>query len=78
MENRSNHIRSNRTDCKHNFRILNQRTSGGRIRKKTRTDKNMVLIDRKLLFSNKYYLMICVTYICQRIYSAMLNMVFTI
>ena len=28
----------------------------------------------KLLFSNKYYLMICVTYICQQIYSAMLNM----
>ncbi len=28
----------------------------------------------KLLFSNKYYLMICATYICQQIYSAMLNM----
>lgn len=28
----------------------------------------------KLLFSNKYYLMICGTYICQQIYSAMLNM----
>lgn len=28
----------------------------------------------KLLFSNKYYIMICVTYILQQIYSAMLNM----
>ena len=28
----------------------------------------------KLLFTNKYYLMICATYICQQIYSAMLNM----
>ena len=28
----------------------------------------------KLLFSNKYYLMICVTYILQQIYSAMLSM----
>ena len=28
----------------------------------------------ELLFSNKYYLMICMTYICQQIYSAMLNM----
>ena len=28
----------------------------------------------KLLFSNKYYLMICMAFICQQIYSAMLNM----
>ena len=28
----------------------------------------------ELLFSNKYYLMICMTYICQQIYTAMLNM----
>lgn len=28
----------------------------------------------KLLFSNKYYIMISVTYICQQTYSAMLNM----
>ena len=28
----------------------------------------------KLLFANKYYIMICVTYILQQIYSAMLNM----
>lgn len=33
------------------------------------------LIDAaKLLFSNKYYLMICVTYILQQIYSAMISM----
>lgn len=28
----------------------------------------------KLLFSNKYYIMICVTYILQQVYTAMLNM----
>ena len=29
---------------------------------------------RKLLFTNKYYVMICATYILQQIYTAMLNM----
>lgn len=39
------------------------------------TEEKYGLIEAaKLLFSNKYYLMICVTYICQQIYSAMLNM----
>ena len=45
MENRSNHIRSNRTDCKHNFRILNQRTSGGRIKGRQRTDRRKIWFD---------------------------------
>ena len=39
------------------------------------TEEKYGLIEAaKLLFSNKYYLMICATYICQQIYSAMLNM----
>ena len=38
-------------------------------------DEKYSLIDAgKLLFTNKYYVMICATYICQQIYSAMLNM----
>lgn len=38
-------------------------------------DEKYSLIDAaKLLFSNKYYLMICITYILQQIYAAMLNM----
>lgn len=38
-------------------------------------DEKYSLIDAaKLLFSNKYYIMICATYILQQIYSAMLNM----
>ena len=38
-------------------------------------DEKYSLIEAaKLLFSNKYYLMICVTYILQQIYAAMLNM----
>ena len=37
-------------------------------------DKEGLVEAAKLLFSNKYYLMICATYICQQIYSAMLNM----
>ncbi len=38
-------------------------------------DEKYTLIDAaKLLFTNKYYVMICVTYILQQIYSAMLNM----
>ena len=45
MENRSNHIRSNRTDCKHNFRILDQRTSGGRIKGRQRTDRRKIWFD---------------------------------
>ena len=41
----------------------------------TKTDEKYNLVEAaKLLFSNKYYLMICVTYILQQIYSAMLNM----
>ena len=39
------------------------------------TEEKYSLIDAgKLLFTNKYYVMICATYICQQIYSAMLNM----
>ena len=39
------------------------------------TEEKYSLVEAaKLLFSNKYYLMICATYICQQIYSAMLNM----
>ena len=42
---------------------------------KDHTEEKYGLIEAaKLLFSNKYYLMICATYICQQIYSAMLNM----
>lgn len=42
---------------------------------KNHTEEKYGLIEAaKLLFSNKYYLMICATYICQQIYSAMLNM----
>lgn len=38
-------------------------------------DEKYSLIEAaKLLFANKYYIMICVTYILQQIYSAMLNM----
>lgn len=38
-------------------------------------DEKYSLIEAaKLLFSNKYYIMICVTYILQQIYSAMLSM----
>ena len=39
------------------------------------TDEKYSLVEAaKLLFANKYYIMICVTYILQQIYSAMLNM----
>lgn len=39
------------------------------------TDEKYSLIDAgKLLFTNKYYVMICITYILQQIYTAMLNM----
>lgn len=42
---------------------------------KDHTEEKYGLVEAaKLLFSNKYYLMICATYICQQIYSAMLNM----
>ena len=42
---------------------------------KDHTEEKYSLVEAaKLLFSNKYYLMICATYICQQIYSAMLNM----
>lgn len=37
-------------------------------------EKYSLVVAAKLLFSNKYYLMICVTYILQQIYTAMLNM----
>lgn len=38
-------------------------------------DEKYSLIDAaKLLFSNKYYIMICATYILQQIYTAMINM----
>lgn len=37
-------------------------------------EKYSLLTAAKLLVSNKYYLMICVTYILQQIYTAMLNM----
>lgn len=38
-------------------------------------DEKYTLIDAaKLLFSNKYYVMICATYILQQIYGAMINM----
>ena len=39
------------------------------------SDEKYSLVEAaKLLFANKYYIMICVTYILQQIYSAMLNM----
>ena len=39
------------------------------------TDEKYSLLDAgKLLFTNKYYVMICATYILQQIYTAMLNM----
>lgn len=42
---------------------------------KDTTDEKYRLIDAaRLLFSNKYYIMICATYILQQVYSAMLNM----
>lgn len=43
--------------------------------KNAKADEKYSLVEAaKLLFSNKYYIMICVTYILQQIYSAMLNM----
>ncbi len=42
---------------------------------KSGVDEKYTLIDAaKLLFSNKYYVMICATYILQQIYTAMVNM----
>ena len=42
---------------------------------KSGVDEKYTLIDAaKLLFSNKYYVMICATYILQQIYIAMVNM----
>ena len=41
---------------------------------KDQEEKYSLIEAAKLLVSNKYYLMICVTYICQQIYTAMLNM----
>ncbi|MDO5539237.1 MAG: MFS transporter [Eubacteriales bacterium] len=37
-------------------------------------EKYSLLVAAKLLLSNKFYIMICVTYILQQIYTAMLNM----
>lgn len=37
-------------------------------------EKYSLVVAAKLLVSNKYYLMICITYILQQIYTAMLNM----
>ena len=43
--------------------------------KEAGTEERYSLIDAgKLLFTNKYYVMICATYILQQIYTAMLNM----
>lgn len=42
--------------------------------KKTESEKYGIVEAAKLLFSNKYYVMICATYILQQIYSAMLSM----
>ena len=41
---------------------------------KDQEEKYSLIEAAKLLVSNKYYLMICGTYVCQQIYSAMLNM----
>lgn len=41
---------------------------------KDQEEKYSLIEAAKLLVSNKYYLMICGTYICQQIYTAMLNM----
>lgn len=43
--------------------------------KQSENDEKYSLLDAaKLLFTNKYYVMICATYILQQIYTAMLNM----
>lgn len=41
---------------------------------KDQEEKYSLIEAAKLLVSNKYYLMICGTYVCQQIYTAMLNM----
>lgn len=41
---------------------------------KDQKEKYSLIEAAKLLVSNKYYLMICGTYVCQQIYTAMLNM----
>lgn len=41
---------------------------------KDQEEKYSLVEAAKLLVSNKYYLMICGTYVCQQIYTAMLNM----
>lgn len=41
---------------------------------KDQEEKYSLIEAAKLLVSNKYYLMICDTYVCQQIYTAMLNM----
>lgn len=41
---------------------------------KDQEEKYSLIKAAKLLVSNKYYLMICGTYVCQQIYTAMLNM----
>lgn len=41
---------------------------------KDQEEKYSLIEVAKLLVSNKYYLMICGTYVCQQIYTAMLNM----
>ena len=41
---------------------------------KDQEEKYSLIEAAKLLVSNKYYLMICGTYVCQHIYTAMLNM----
>lgn len=41
---------------------------------KDQEEKYSLIETAKLLVSNKYYLMICGTYVCQQIYTAMLNM----
>ena len=66
--------------CQHPLRFLREGTAGRRIggyhrQKEIEQDEKYNLVQAaKLLAGNKYYMMICVTYILQQIYGAMISM----
>ncbi len=78
MENCSNHLCHHWTYYKYSFCIICKKELPEEVLNEdasSAVDEKYSLIEAaKLLFSNRFYIMICVTYILQQIYSAMLSM----
>lgn len=76
MENGSNHLCNYRSDCKYNLSALRkelpeEELNDGEV--KGDEEKYGLVQAFKLLVKNKYYMMICGTYILQQLYSAMIG-----